>query len=472
MRNHRRSLPLPLFLPPTADSMQSTLPVLGRRNPNRNSLLRQVPPSSPPAATIPKDNTKQTEHHQVSLPESADPCRDPRTPKAHRERTEASPQVNDNESNPVTERKTRRFSLSSALTKSNLDTIRAAVVPRPPLPTVASRAKDEAVAVPPGMSIPSVATRSQRPVPRAAPAEEEQFWGGELEPVVRVTRSSLDEPPARSRTRTAPSQAAAPSRLDTGNSPKDKRSRRFSLSSLIAKRSLRPLGTSAGPVADDPSGASPKKAKRFSRRRPRGDTVTTLTHDNAQFAIVSPPSDYEHYDVPALPPAMEVPPSHQNNLVPSVLSVGGESMYFDALEQASEEDDLLQRSYSPRPESDLDSMSFARTPDYSSGTFSFGSSTEREYYLEASEVSTSGYGFRPDRLVGTSAMGDIIGESTSTPITKTLRFNPSLTFGLSTSDFGDDDEQGMLEREEELSFMRALGFEFDEIARRVREESM
>ena len=42
----------------------------------------------------------------------------------------------------------------------------------------------------------------------------------------------------------------------------------------------------------------------------------------------------------------------------------------------------------------------------------------------------------------------------------------------SDDDYGDDDEMGRLEREEELSFMRALGFEFDEIARRVREEHL
>ena len=69
-------------------------------------------------------------------------------------------------------------------------------------------------------------------------------------------------------------------------------------------------------------------------------------------------------------------------------------------------------------------------------------------------------------------MSPFVGGSSSTPITKTLRFSPSLTlsFDMSCSDFGDDDDMGILEREEELSFMRALGFEFDEIARRVREE--
>ena len=120
--------------------------------------------------------------------------------------------------------------------------------------------------------------------------------------------------------------------------------------------------------------------------------------------------------------------------------------------------------------------SFARTPDYSSGTFSFGSSTEREYYLQdANELSNSGsYSFHRDRLVVSSNMAHLVGESSSTPITKTLDFNPSLnlSFDFSGSEFGDDDSFRRLEREEELGFMRALGFEFDEIARRVREEPL
>ena len=183
------------------------------------------------------------------------------------------------------------------------------------------------------------------------------------------------------------------------------------------------------------------------------------------------------FDIGPWPAVPETVPSHRSSLISR--SSGAESTYFDAVEFASEDDNhhfAPIRACSPRPESDLDSMSFARTPDYSSGTFSIGSSTEREYYLEPSDLSTSGsYSYRQDlseRYAGPSRVSQLVGGSSSTPMTKTLRFSPSLTlsFDMSCTDYGDDDELGRLDQEEELSFMRTLGFEFDEIARRVREE--
>ena len=82
-------------------------------------------------------------------------------------------------------------------------------------------------------------------------------------------------------------------------------------------------------------------------------------------------------------------------------------------------------------------------------------------------------------------------------MTRTLRFSASAACSLGDGDGdggksaasagsehedegegGDDDEEGAmrrlggLEREEDVGFMHALGFEYDEIARRVREGSM
>ena len=184
------------------------------------------------------------------------------------------------------------------------------------------------------------------------------------------------------------------------------------------------------------------------------------------------------------PPLLNVASPNRSSQVPSVVSSTGESTYYDAQEELSEDErsmDHLHRPSSSRSESDLDSMSFARTPEYSSGTFSCGSSTEREYYLESSGPSTSG-SYTPYRRRQRSGPGypggpiaRLVGESATTPITKTLRFSPSLSlsFDLSCSDVdGDEDDLGRLDREEDLSFMRALGFEFDEIARRVREEPL
>lgn len=177
-------------------------------------------------------------------------------------------------------------------------------------------------------------------------------------------------------------------------------------------------------------------------------------------------------------------PSHGRFSVSSTISSSHTgSAYFDAREQLSEDNHHsssdADRSCSPGVESDLDSMSFARTPEYCSGTFSFRSSGDRPRYLDTDELSIPGsYHFRPS-LVGkcasTSAVSHLFSERTSAPV-KTLRFSPSLSlsFDRSWSDDGegDDNDIGMMDREEDRGFMRALGFEFDEIARRVREETI
>ncbi len=375
--------------------------------------------------------------------------------------------------------KVRRFSLSSA----KMDSLRTTVMPRPPLPANS-------------LSQTSAFELGQLPATRhnQSPAGQEHFWGGELSTLQvnggnAIAGSPGSASPTRSRTRTAPPQASSSPQLDMETpTAKDKRSRRFSLSSIMGKRSPRYLTTAGqGQASERSSPTSLKKTRRLSRRRPRGDTVATITHANVHFDMVSPRPEA---DWGSRLPVLNASLPNRSSQVLSLVSSNGESTYYDAQEQLSDDEHslpYLDRPCSPRPESDLDSMSFARTPDYSSGTFSFGSSTERDFPLHSSEPSSSSsytpfHGRRrPGRSAakytgGTRAVSHLVGESTSTPITKTLRFSPSLSlsFDMSCSDvdYGDDDEMGRLEREEELSFMRALGFEFDEIARRVREEHL
>ncbi|RPD82620.1 hypothetical protein L226DRAFT_565182 [Lentinus tigrinus ALCF2SS1-7] len=458
MRNHRRSLPLPLLLASAERLVHSTI-------------------ADPPSETDPVPELQPTVTVQRSDEPASptrgleDPCRSPRTPKARRERTQTAPHSVETEKKPI---KSRRFSLSSALTKSRMESLRSAVVPRPPLPgpVLASQSK-LSVATNLARHPSAPGSNTSAPHNRVTLVGEdpphEGLWGGELPavqdlhdgPIIRVIS---DDSPARSRMHTAPSPSALPPQSnDDTAAAKHKRSRRFSLSSMMAKRSSRAVPQSSG------QHLLPCAHPQSSRRRPRGDTVTTITHGSVQFDMVHPRTRFDIGPWPAVPTTL---PSHRSSLVSQ--SSGAESTYYDAQEIASEDDDhgfALERSCSPRPESDLDSMSFARTPDHSSGTFSFGSSTEREFYLETSDLSTSSYTYRPYACPNVSRL---VGGSSSTPITKTLRFSPSLTlsFDMSCSGYEDDDEMGRLEQEEELSFMRTLGFEFDEIARRVREESL
>ncbi|KAI1797830.1 hypothetical protein LXA43DRAFT_877377 [Ganoderma leucocontextum] len=481
LRNHRRSLPLPSLLPSSIDRVQST--IFKRATPDRDVV--QYSQASPPPQQCALNATSQLED---ASSRDASSSRSPRTPKGRRERTQTAPLTVESEhkSAAATVNKVRRFSLSSALTKSKMDSLRTTVMPRPPLPACPCPLPENPSAQASGLELGHLpATRHP-----LQPAEQEHFWGGELSSLqVNNSNAVAGSPdsvsPTRSRTRTAPPQASSSPQLDMETSAtKDKRSRRFSLSSIIGKRSPRYLTTGGhGHASERSSPTSLKKTRRLSRRRPRGDTITTITHANVHFDMVSPRPEV---DWGSRLPVLDVSLPNRSSQVLSLVSSNGESTYYDARDQLSEDEDshpYLDRPSSPRPESDLDSMSFARTPDYSSGTFSFGSSTEREFPLHSSEPSASGsytpyHGSRRSRAryTGGGGVSHLVGESASTPITKTLRFSPSLnlSFDMSCSDaeYGDDDEMGRLEREEELSFMRALGFEFDEIARRVREEPL
>ncbi|KAI0651798.1 hypothetical protein C8Q79DRAFT_58501 [Trametes meyenii] len=483
LRNHRRSLPLPSFFSPSsADNLASS--IFKRPSASRASSSHPLDTSSGPergAGQAPRDERST---HTYS----------PHTPRPQRERTRTAPQARGTEANSRSNRKARRFSLSSALSKSRLDTLRSTVMPRPPLPPMPSRTSHDDGATVVVLSRDDTARSYDSPSATSgygvrATSRQGSYWGGEL-PDVQITHIpqyslSVDDSPRRGRTQTAPPEPQAwRSSGAVATTPKGKRLRRFSLSSMMARRTSRTraeTGASHGQppmsVTTDMLQNAPRSTFKYTRR-PRGDTMSTIT-PRVPFNAAQMRTEHAPEVRPSLPHAI-FSRSNRISLAPSTASSHTGSAYFDAREQLSE--DVHQhsgfeadRSCSPALESDLDSMSFARTPDYSSGTFSFGSSIERRRRLDADGLSTSGsYTFRPEvvgRCASTSVVSQLVGDNTSTPVTKTLRFSPSLSlsFERSWSDDGDEDELGRMEREEEAGFMRALGFEFDEIARRARE---
>ncbi|KAI0825185.1 hypothetical protein BC628DRAFT_1321207 [Trametes gibbosa] len=462
LRNHRRSLPLPsLLLPSSAENLASVILKRPSASGVNSSYLsgRQGHSDDPPFQNSQLGPTATNS---------------PRTPRPQRQRIRTAPHTADHQTTTRETQKSRRFSLSSALSKSRLDTIRSTMTPRPPLPPM------------PSVGDPASNTTVSRSVAQtpSMSGSGSSFWGEEL-PSVHVTRHSqdrysVDESPRRMRTQTAPSATSAPSNdLESITAtPKAKPSRRFSLSSMMARRASRLSGRPPMNANIPPVPVRPVAEQHV--RRPRGDTITTITQ-GVPFDMVQPRQALEietHYFT-----HLDPSPNRISVASTAASSYAG-SAYFDAREQLSEENHNssfdADRSCSPGPESDLDSMSFARTPDYSSGIFSFESGAERDRYLDTDNLSIPGsYHFRPNQVgkcASTSAVSQLVGASTHTPVVKTLRFSPSLSlsFERSWSDDGDgeDDELGRMDREEERGFMRALGFEFDEIARRAREETL
>ncbi|CDO75261.1 hypothetical protein BN946_scf184967.g14 [Trametes cinnabarina] len=370
MRNHRRSLPLPsALLPSSAENLASLI------------LKRPAAPRSntsylPDSTVLQSRDTPYPESSGQSSHATTDCTTSPHTPKPQRQRTQTAPQARDLEYTED-ETKARRFSLSSALSRSRLEAIRSTVMPRPPLPSTHSRSIHD-----------------------------------------HASSNGL-------------------SRTGTRHS------------SLATRTSV--------------------------ECRSRGDTVTTITQ-GVPFDIVKPRQGLDLEARPLLPPLAY---SNRTSLAPSVASSLPASAYFDAREQLSEDNHRnsqeADRSCSPTPESDLDSMSFARTADYSSGSFSYGSASGRDREDEDDHLSIPGsYRFRGNsagRCASTSALSRLVSETTSAPVAKTLRFSPSLSLSFERSWCdGEEDEFGVIEQEEDRGFMQALGFEFDEIARRARDE--
>ncbi len=104
-------------------------------------------------------------------------------------------------------------------------------------------------------------------------------------------------------------------------------------------------------------------------------------------------------------------------------------------------------------------------------TASSSTEREREHYLEAMArpppARTPIVCMPRNDTQVPDTVPQLVAGSSSTPITKTLRFSPSLSlsFNMSCSDCEEDDDLRGLGQDD-------LGSEFDEIARRAREESL
>ncbi|KAI0669951.1 hypothetical protein C8Q78DRAFT_156600 [Trametes maxima] len=283
LRNHRRSLPLPsLLLPSSADNLASS--IFKRPSASRASSSRPQETSSSPArgaGQAPRDERPTYTHS-------------PHTPRPQRERTRTAPQARGTEANLRSGRKARRFSLSSALSKSRLDTLRSTMMPRPPLPPMPSRnSHDDSTTVVVLSCDETVRSYGSPSVASGygvrTTSRQGSYWGGELPdvPVSRIPQYSLpaggSDCPRRGRTQTAPPepQTSRPSEAVT-TTPKSKRLRRFSLSSMMARRASRTrigIGAFHGqppvPVSTDIFQNAPRST--FQHTRPRGDTVSTIT---------------------------------------------------------------------------------------------------------------------------------------------------------------------------------------------------
>ncbi|OBZ78525.1 hypothetical protein A0H81_00749 [Grifola frondosa] len=467
-RAHRRSLPLQTahtaarrdsFLPLKPDTSTTSRPIISRPF--------QVGPRSkaPGDAHI---------HSEDEVAHSDEPGS-----AASRPRRQTAPHPPVRTPNKREERKARRFSLSSALSKSKLETLRTTVMPHPPLPPLPPRARRTV----------RVSSASAR-LGRMSAADEQdqepagnrtrnshQFWGGEL-PILDIRHVDGDGDCAetsnrarRLRTQTVPSSPPPPSaQVDMSTPTQDKRrSRRFSLSS-VSKRAMRARSMILSSVRGGEEDSTPSPSGRAKHpRRARADTVTTVTNGGVQFDMLKPSPRID---------GVSGGTSLARGPQPSLSVSGSGSTYYDAREQPSDgnSEPRSESEYlSPEADSDLDSMSFARTPEFSSAHFSFASSAERELYLDADSPSTpSSYAFV--RGAGNGRVGSAVSlvrhGMTTGPLTKTLRLSPSLSFSFETTgvEDGEEDEVERAEQEEERGFMRALGLQFDEIARRVRDD--
>ncbi|KAH9944430.1 uncharacterized protein BXZ73DRAFT_96919 [Epithele typhae] len=438
---------------------------VAKLNPYRRRRSLPPPALTDTLAPVPSSSSMFTWAHSLSAPVSQsksslpkpqvptvdqrptqsldDPSRSPHTPKPRRDRTNT---------NGSERTRGSLFSLTPTAAKPEFSSVRSTTARVQPAPgsRLAELFQDSAFSI---------------------TTEPESFWGDEL-PVVQVAETNAEEHPANSldlsapfsehkRMETAPSQTAPKSQAAVDmeqSAANDKRSRRFSLSSLISKRSSR-----SGPSMSTDS----KKGRQRSRTSVIIPAVPPLPADKfagLSTSLLSPPDSRV-----------------------SVLSSGAESTYFDAPDH-------------PHDESDLESMSFARMyGSTTNGSFmSLGSSTDRERpsdhggsgRREASEASTAtatSSQSQPQSLFArathgrarrVSAVAQLVGESESAPVTKTLRFSPGGSFGGKEAEDADADAGSLvgsmrgLEREEDAGFMHALGFEYDEIVRRVREGSI
>ncbi|KZT06906.1 uncharacterized protein LAESUDRAFT_142529 [Laetiporus sulphureus 93-53] len=247
-------------------------------------------------------------------------------------------------------------------------------------------------------------------------------------------------------------------------------SRRFSLSSVISRRAMRARSmiVSVGRRSDlDVTEPTTPTGPSSIGRRVRGSTFSTILDAGVRFDMFTPGFGFSMPSSPPRPARAETasPTSHLSNdldfrrsraqTTPEMLEVG----------------DYV----ASRPESELDTMSFARSATF---TDSCGSMFEREVDGGSSRAISLVDGGPRSTIVRTTVRGEgeesdgepgaAFDEEGETPTTKHIDLSPSLSMGIRSS-MGSEEEpedaRAMVEKEEERRFLRALGLEFGETTR-------
>lgn len=339
-------------------------------------------------------------------------------------------------------RGSRRFSLSSALSSHHLEMLRTAVSPHPPLPplpprppffstsgqSIQGRRSDEissrlkgTTAGPAGMvAVPTSLKDAQ--------SSQDNVTQLPISPLL----GPLDSPiPARMHQYRAKEQCTpqlgSPLLSTPDHSPGSTRNRRSSLASAFSRRAKNMINVVGRRFGEDEHVGSepttPISHPRTPKGRPRGASIVTADGIYFDMLTPSPPIDRRFG-----------------------IRGGSEtdSMYYDA-------DD---RDLSPSlQESELDTMSFAQSPGPSSFQFS----------------STASLGVMPDPA-GYSSLSSLTRRdgADETIIACSTKGLAVVQDAQSMINEGSDKE----EVKEARGFVQTLGLEFDEIARRARENTL
>ncbi|OCH96461.1 hypothetical protein OBBRIDRAFT_829891 [Obba rivulosa] len=431
-RTHRHSLPLPGHLATSTepDRRQSFLPISSNDSKPRLSL----PFQHARARTQPAEQGRR----DSGLVASTLPATPVRT---NRQRTRTAPgTLTDKENIPPDVRKSPGFSFSSAFSRSKLDILRNTVAPHPPLPPLPPIPPPvhHARGTSPGQKRESATERRSRE--RAARSrsvtaggwarEDIHSWASELATLSRprapqesITVDSVDADitPSRARAMSQPLQTPPPS-------PPQVRTARRNSQPLLAQ-------------TETPTPVRPG-------RRARGFSLSSVMRLGAK--VVSGSAEKRPNDS-----ANAIASSHDS----SPADCRGEPITGRGrLRSGTISSDggilgVLSRSFGDgqksAPDSELESMSFARTLDFTSASVS---TTELEIARD----------YEP---IYVAHRGSLDGVQNAPPMR--LQLSPEMSVMVSSN----EDEGEREEREEERDFMRALGLEFDEIMTRARNES-
>ncbi|KAL6302174.1 hypothetical protein BKA93DRAFT_409153 [Sparassis latifolia] len=359
----------------------------------------------------------------------------------------------------------RRFSLSSALSKQRLDALRATLLPHPSLPVLPPPlpTREHDTAVPQSPSSPSAADRKydfrrSRAMELAPAFEQIQPIAGSsttqnlMPPLSNIARLSRTPPPSpihlhpyRLNVPQSPSPLSPPNTPRPVDIQTRGRSRGFSFSSAISKRALRARSMMVAVGRRDKEDDTLERgspAEGTAEGRGRDTTATTVT-DGVQFDMLTPSSVFSA-------PAHLVPETPERRV----------------------NDQDAGSEHAPTV-SELGSMSFAHTREIAGSNYS--SSTD----FDLSDIDSMNSSFVRARSKTFGGRDDevsdrrnrvLLGDENEAPLTRRLQLSQSMSFAVGTS-FGTQpdelNELAVAELEEEQGFMRALGLEFDAIARRA-----